>query len=78
MVGRRLDLRENVCFRGGHLASWVHSRYPQSGCALAVEVKKFFMDEWTGVGDTAMLQVVSAALAETVPDVLTGLRQVGR
>jgi N-formylglutamate deformylase len=44
----RLDVRENVKFSGGHLAQWIHANYPTSGCALAIEFKKFFMDEWTG------------------------------
>ncbi len=47
-MGRRLDVRENVKFRGGHFSAWVHNRYPRTGCAIAVECKKIFMDEWSG------------------------------
>jgi hypothetical protein len=47
-LGRRLDVRENIKFRGGYFSQWVHEHFPQTGCALAIEVKKFFMDEWTG------------------------------
>ena len=51
-LGRRLDVRENVAFQGrGELARFVHARYPGTGCALAVEFKKFYMDEWTGEPD---------------------------
>lgn len=47
--GRRLDVRENVAFQGkGELTRFVHQRYPQTGCAIALEFKKFYMDEWTG------------------------------
>jgi hypothetical protein len=46
--GRRLDVRENVKFFGGHLPGWIHRQFPDSVCALAIEVKKFFMDEWSG------------------------------
>lgn len=47
--GRQLDVRENVAFQGkGALTRFVHERYPQRGCAIAIEFKKFFMDEWTG------------------------------
>lgn len=47
--GRRLDVRENIAFQGkGELARFVHARYPQSGCAIALEFKKFYMDEWSG------------------------------
>ncbi len=44
------DVRENVKFRGGNFANWVHSRYP-TGCVLAAEFKKTWMDEWTGSYD---------------------------
>lgn len=47
-LGRTLDVRENVKFQGGQLARWIHRRFPGSGCVLAVEFKKIFMDEWTG------------------------------
>ncbi|HKX92418.1 MAG TPA: N-formylglutamate amidohydrolase [Sphingomicrobium sp.] len=50
--GRRLDVRENVAFQGrGYQTRFVHERYPTRGCAIALEFKKFFMDEWTGVPD---------------------------
>ena len=47
--GRHLDVRENVAFQGkGEQARFVHERYPETGCAIAIEFKKFYMDEWTG------------------------------
>jgi len=47
--GRRLDVRENVAFQGkGEQARFVHARFPNKGCAIALEFKKFYMDEWTG------------------------------
>jgi hypothetical protein len=47
--GRRLDVRENVAFQGkGEQTRFVHERYPSKGCAIALEFKKFFMDEWSG------------------------------
>lgn len=62
--GRRLDVRENVAFQGkGYQTRFVHERYPLRGCAIALEFKKFFMDEWTGLPDerelAAMRDVVS-------------------
>jgi hypothetical protein len=62
--GRRLDVRENVKFFGGHLPGWIHREFPHSVCALAIEVKKFFMDEWTGEVDCAQHQALGAALAQ--------------
>lgn len=49
--GRKLDVRENVNFRGGWFPSFVHQKFPDTGCVLSVEVKKFFMNEWTGSAD---------------------------
>jgi N-formylglutamate amidohydrolase len=63
--GRPLDVRENVRFRGGHLAAWVHERFASAGCALAIEVKKYYMDEHTGEVDPAVVGEVGAALAAT-------------
>lgn len=57
--GRRLDVRENVAFQGkGEQTRFVHQRYPATGCAIALEFKKFFMDEWTGEPDPAELRAM--------------------
>jgi hypothetical protein len=49
--GRHLDVRENIAFQGkGEQTRFVHQHYPQ-GCAIAIEFKKFFMDEWSGEPD---------------------------
>ena len=73
-AGHRLDVRENVRFQGGHLSRWVHERYEGVGCALALEFKKVFMDEWTGTPDRAHLDQLTRALAATVPVLLDELR----
>jgi hypothetical protein len=65
--GRRLDVRENVRFRGGHLSEWVHQHYAGRGCALAIELKKTFMDEWTDDVDEDHLGQLAAALRSTIP-----------
>ena len=75
--GGRLDVRENVRFRGGHFPAWVHQSFPRSGCALAIEIKKFFMDEWTGEPDQLQLDAVGEALKSTVPGVLEELGKLG-
>jgi hypothetical protein len=50
--GRRLDVRENIAFQGkGEQTRFIHQRYPGRGCAIALEFKKFFMDEWSGEPD---------------------------
>lgn len=71
--GRSLDVRENVKFQGGRFPRWIHETFPDTGCALAVEVKKFFMDEWTGDADLGQAEAIGRALASTVPGVLEAL-----
>ncbi len=72
--GRRLDVRENVAFQGkGELTRFVHERYNTSGCAIAIEFKKFFMDEWSGVPDPAELALMRGFIghvARTARDLL--------
>lgn len=75
-MGRRLDVRENVKFFGGHFSEWIHTNYPANGCALAIEFKKFFMDEWTGRPDREALEAIRSALVATVPAVLETLRSL--
>ncbi|WP_253272749.1 hypothetical protein [Arsenicicoccus sp. oral taxon 190] len=74
----RLDVRENVRFRGAHLSRWVNTRYRGLGCALALEFRKTFMDEWTGEVDQARLVELRDALAATHEPVTAALAQLGR
>jgi N-formylglutamate amidohydrolase len=67
VAGHQLDVAENVRFRGGHLCAWVHETYPTTGCALAVELKKVFMDEWTGRPDHQHLDELTSAFATSLP-----------
>jgi hypothetical protein len=69
LVGESIDARSNVKFEGRFLASWVHSRYGGVGCALAIEFKKVYMDEWTGSIDRALLRGLGEALAATTTPV---------
>lgn len=63
-LGRRLDVRENIAFQGkGELTRFVHQRYPGTGCAIAVEFKKFYMDEWTGEPDLRELRAMRAFIS---------------
>ena len=65
-----LDVRENVKFKGGHFSRWIHERYGNGACVIAVEFKKTFMDEWSGEPDRAHLEQLKAALTHTVPGTL--------
>jgi hypothetical protein len=62
--GRHLDVRENVAFQGkGEQARFVHVSYPGQGCAIALEFKKFYMDEWTGEPDLSELDAMRRFIA---------------
>ena len=71
--GHPLDVRENVVFMGGEMAAWVHRTFPATGCALAIEVKKTFMDEWSGRVDEGHLAELSRALEATLPGLVESL-----
>ena len=72
--GRRLDVRENVAFQGkGEQTRFVHQHYPGRGCAIALEFKKFFMDEWSGEPDpneVAAMRALIANVASIAEDLL--------
>lgn len=66
--GRHLDVRENVAFEGrGEQTRFIHEHFPETGCAIAVEFKKIFMDEWTGAPDLDTIRQLQGLLAATVP-----------
>lgn len=77
-LGRKLDVRENVKFEGGNQVEWIHENFPDSGCGLAIEFKKFWMDEWTGEPDEEKVEAIGEALASTVPGVLEELEKLKR
>jgi N-formylglutamate deformylase len=75
-LGKHLDVRENVKFSGGHLLRWTHKSFPDSACVLAIEFKKYFMDEWSGERDNDQIVAIGKALSSTVPGVLEELNKL--
>ena len=73
--GGKLDVRENVKFFGGNHPRWAHEKFPNSACVIAIEFKKFFMDEWTGEPDEGLVEAIGDALQFTAPAVLEALRR---
>jgi N-formylglutamate deformylase len=67
--GRHLDVRENVKFRGRQFPQWIHEHFPGRACAIAIEIKKFFMDEWNGTADIDEIDWICRALHSTLPGV---------
>ena len=74
-LGRQLDVRENIKFKGGQFARWTHENFPESACVLSIEFKKFFMDEWSGIPDPAKTDALHHGLQATIPGVLESLRR---
>jgi len=74
--GGALDVRENVRFRGGNHGRWAHETFPNSACVLSIEVKKIFMDEWTGEVDPYLRDAVGRAIESSVPGVLEELKRL--
>lgn len=74
-LGRHLDVRENVKFKGGNFPRWIHEKFPNSACAISIEFKKFFMNEWTGELIKTELSAIRDALKSTVPGIMETLDQ---
>lgn len=73
--GRPMDVRENVAFEGrGEQTRFVHANFPKTGCAIAIEFKKFFMDEWTGKPDLKALVAMRAMITASLPALLASLK----
>ena len=68
--GGTLDVRENVKFRGGYFMNWIHERFGDRACAMSIEFKKIFMDEWTGKVCHDKLNHLKNALKQSMPVVL--------
>ncbi len=50
-------------------------QFPDAACVIAVEFKKFFMDEWTGEPDEGCIEAIGDALQFTAPAVLDALKR---
>lgn len=75
--GRHIDVRENIAFQGrGEQTRFIHEHFPSSGCAIAVEMKKIFMDEWTGKPDHSAIAELRAAITASLPVLKAALEGV--
>lgn len=65
--GHRPDVRGNVRYEGGgHFPEWLFRRYGDKVCAISLEYKKIFMDEWTALADIAVLEDLRTGLRHAV------------
>lgn len=77
LFGEPLDVRENIAFQGkGEQTRFVHEHFPQTGCAIAIEFKKVFMEEWSGEPDPAALGDLRTMIAGVVPVLEDVLRRL--
>jgi len=66
IMGRFLDVRENVKFQGGEMAQWIHTHYPETVCCISLEFKKIFMNEWSGEAQMAVINEIKDVMEAIV------------
>ncbi len=76
MLGKQLDVRENIKFKGGHFSQWVHQKFPGSSCSISIEYKKIFMDEWTGELDFNVHQALKSMLFSAIPGLIKNSKKI--
>ncbi len=69
------DVRENVKFKGGYFSKWINQNFGNDACVLSIELKKTFMNEWTGEVYDDKVELIKNALASTMPNVLKNLEK---
>ena len=74
-LGGSLDVRENIRFKGGHLCRHVMQHFGQNACPLAIEVKKFFMDEWSGRVYEERVETLNRAFNQILPGLLDAMNR---
>ena len=68
ITGQPMDVRENIAFQGrGEQTRFIHEHFPDTGCAIAIEFKKTFMDEWTGKPDLEALRSLRTLVGSLAP-----------
>jgi len=72
----KLDVRENIKFKGGYFPKYIHEKFPESACVISIEFKKVFMDEWTGKLFEEKFNLLKYSLKQTVPGVLQELEKL--
>lgn len=73
-MGRQLDVREDIRWRGGPISWFVHDNFPQTGVSINIEVKKFFMNELTGEPDWKQINLLKQAFECTLPNLLNAMK----
>lgn len=71
--GRKLRVAENDIFSGGYLSRRLCGAYYDRLLVLAVEIKKIYMDEWTGEINEPVLKELVGAFSRTVKETISTL-----
>ncbi|REL37834.1 N-formylglutamate amidohydrolase [Rhodohalobacter sp. SW132] len=74
--GGPLTVGENIRFKGGHFSRWIQQEFGDQSCAIAIEFKKIFMNEWTHELDPVKFNALYNALKSTLPGLLTHSKQI--
>lgn len=65
--GRVPDVRENVRYPdGGHFPECLYAHYGAPLCAITLEYKKIYMDEWTAQADIDVVEAFRSGLERAV------------
>ena len=75
-TGGQLSVGENIRFKGGHYSQWIQQEFGDQSCAIAIEFKKIFMNEWTHELDPVKLKSLYRALNSTLPALLTHRNEI--
>lgn len=68
--GRQPDVRENVRYDGGgHFPESLYATYGKDVCAISLEYKKIYMDEWTAQADISVIEDFRVGLQAAVDEV---------
>ncbi len=74
--GGKLSVGENIRFKGGHFSHWIEQEFGDHSCAIAIEFKKIFMNEWTHDLDPLKLKALYSALDCTLPGLLIHSKRI--
>ncbi|MFW5856467.1 MAG: N-formylglutamate amidohydrolase [Planctomycetota bacterium] len=75
LAGRPLVVAENTPFRGGAFVRRLHRDFGDRVCAIALEWKKVWMDEWTGAVDRTAFATLRTLLSTTLPPLAAAVQQ---
>ena len=65
--GKKTNSQLDVKYPGGAFPRWVHNRFENQACCIALEYKKFWMNEWTGEIDKYLFEKIKKSLFDIQP-----------